>query len=170
MLHSLSDQAKIRKQVLYTNKAAWILCLDVHWAGKLPAATSAVPTRPRQHTRPHFLQKALNWNNPVQAQDAISFSKVYCFRRYSTTLITKQNGKNIVMEWKNLALALLLIQLEQFRLNQLCFIKIRMHALNKHAGRRPNLSYSNSAVPHEYSGKSGILMSHVCMCLSRDGA
>ena len=33
-----------------------------------------------------------------------------------------------------------------------------------------NLSYSNSAVPHEYSGKSGILMSHVCMCLSHDGA
>jgi len=33
-----------------------------------------------------------------------------------------------------------------------------------------NLSYSNSAVPHEYSGKSGILMSHVFMCLSRDGA
>ena len=33
-----------------------------------------------------------------------------------------------------------------------------------------NLSYSNSAVPHKYSGKSGILMTHVCMCLSRDGA
>ena len=90
MLHSLSDQAKIRKQVLYTNKAAWLLCLDVHWAGNLPAATSAVPTRPRQRTRPHFVQKAVNWNNPVQAQDAISFSKVYCFRRYPTPLITKQ--------------------------------------------------------------------------------
>jgi len=48
----------------------------------------------------------LNWNNPVQAQDAIHFSKVYCFRRYPTPLITKQNEKkNIIMEWKNLALA-----------------------------------------------------------------
>ena len=33
-----------------------------------------------------------------------------------------------------------------------------------------NLSYSNSKVPHEYSGKSGILMSHVFMCPSRNGA
>jgi len=80
------------------------------------------------------------------------------------------------MEKSNLALARLLkknelgyhyIQLEQFRLNQLGFIKVRMHVLNKHAGRRPNLSYSKSKVPHEYSG---ILMSHVCMCVSPDGA
>ena len=42
------------------------------------------------------MQKALNWNNPVQAQDAISFSKVYCFRRYPTPLITKQNENNTI--------------------------------------------------------------------------
>lgn len=180
MLHSISDQAKIRKQVLYTNKVAWILCLDVHWAGKLPAATSAVPTRPRQRTRPHFVQKAVNWNNPVQAQDAISFSKVYCFRRYPTPLITKQNEKKhcngmekscpcstFEEKWARLALhSVGTIQIEPIVLYQstnACFEQARW-------AQFVNLSYSNSAVPHEYSGKSGILMSHVCMCLSRDGA
>ena len=52
------------------------------------------------------------------------------------------------MERKNLALALLLIQLEQFRLNQLCFIKVRMHVLNKHAGRSLSICHIPTQQSH----------------------